>query len=314
MTETHPGEIVGTSEHAEAQRAFVEEASQSVAPVMLVGEPGTGKQLLARLTHEASPRSQEPFLMIDCSLYYERELKRELFGYSRGGSGMKVKKGLLEFASKGTCYLARVEELTPDLQSELLQFLVDGGFERLGDGKQIRSSARLMVSSDKNLKGFVDAGLFDQELFGRLSTLGLSILPLRQRSEDIPTLVQYIVRRQGADSERAGCVQFSREAMQALESYPWQGNVDELLQEVERLTDSGLNTVRAENLSMEIANFWLGQKGDPDVRRVLEELDGYIREFKILSRLESGFGEPAPSLEELLAEDWMPHRDLLEEF
>ncbi|MBI4603670.1 MAG: sigma-54-dependent Fis family transcriptional regulator [Planctomycetes bacterium] len=285
MLETLQGEILGVSEGAVCLRRFVEAAAQSCEPATLSGEPGTGKELAARLIHEGSARGKAPFLMVDCSLYYERELKRELFGYLSSGASAKSRKGLFEFASRGTCYMSRIEELSPGIQASILELLRTGRFARLGDGKAIASGVRLIASSDKNLAGFVEAGLFDATLYAEITKLSVAVAPLRQRREDIPALVEYM-----ADAAAARATDrrpaFTPEALEALKAYPWPGNLDELSKEVLRLTKSGLGTVRPESLSTEIANLWHGQGGDSEVRKVLEQLDGYIREFRVLNRLD----------------------------
>jgi DNA-binding NtrC family response regulator len=233
--------------------------------------------------------------MIDCSLYYERELKRELFGYACLGPGEKYRKGLLEFASRGTCYMSRIEELSPGIQASFLDFLSSGCFARLGDGKEISSGVRLIVSSEKNLTGFVQAGLFDAGLYAALAKLTICLTPLRERKDDIPQMVQALINAFCAEHQVKTRAALSPETLEALQAYPWPANFVELEKEIARLMESGLESIRPENLAMEIASYWLGQRGDPEVRKVLEELDGYIREFRILSRLEAGLGEAFPT-------------------
>lgn len=288
MLETFAGEVIGVSSEAERLRAFVERAAQARAPVLLAGEPGTGKQTLARLIHDKSSRRSAPFLMVDCSLYYERELKRELFGYATAGAGKKAKKGLLEFAGSGTCYLSRIEELSPVLQESLLELLRSGRFTRLGDGKTVSATVRLIASSEKNLGGFVDAGLFHAELHRELGAQHLHVPALRERRQDIQIFLHSAIA--SLQPARPPLV-IAPEALQALEAYPWPNNFDDLFKEAERLLRSGTNPVRPENLAMEISSYWLGQHGDPAVRKVLEELDGYLREFLVMSRLDLEYTE-----------------------
>jgi len=290
-------QVLGVSREAEAVRELVGRATSGDDPVTVLGEPGTGKQLIAQLIHERSPRAKSPFLMIDCSLYYERELKRELFGYGGEGAGQRsARKGILEFASRGTCYLAHVEELSPSIQATILEFLQRGRFCRLGDNHEVVSGARLIVSSGKNLEGFVRAGLFHAKLFEELTRAYVRLVPLRERKEDIPCIVDAL-RASFSDKKEAGdVVAFSAEVMEALKSYPWPLNFDELKKEVGWLLERGGKTVSPEHLSMEISSYWLGQLGDPETRRVLEELDGYIREFRVMSRLNHELGDLAGAL------------------
>ena len=288
--------VLGVSTQATAVRKLVAKAAKSSDPLVLLGEPGTGKQFLAQLIHEASSRTDEPFLMIDCSLYYERELLRELFGFS--GSGKKpARKGLLEFAHKGTCYLSRVEELAIGVQLELRRFLETGQFARLGDGRTVASGVRLIVSTERNLDGFVEAGLFDKELFAALSGMRHRLAPLRERREDVSWFVEQMRLDFLSQNPETAAVCFASETLDALGSYPWPLNLDELKSEVQRLLEKGGGEIRPERLSMEIANYWFGQSGDPDLRAVLEELDGHIREFRVMSRLNTEFGGIAEFLE-----------------
>ncbi|HZN59590.1 MAG TPA: sigma 54-interacting transcriptional regulator [Planctomycetota bacterium] len=291
MLETLPEELLGTSTEASRLRRFIEDASAEPGPVIFTGEPGTGKHVIARMLHEHSPRQEAPYLMVDCSLFYERELKRELFGYVAPGGKGKSRKGLFEFASDGTCYLARIEELSSGIQEVLLEFLRTGRFARLGDGKPISSSVRILASSSKNLAGFVNAGLFDDDLYRRLSAWSLRLAPLRERREDIPAIVDALTHAHTRDRPAVHSPIWSADALQALKAYPWPGNMDELSREVRRLVESGVPSVLPEHLAVEVASSWLGQRGDPEIRRVLDELDGYIREFRILSRLDLSYGD-----------------------
>ncbi len=284
-------EIVGVSRAATALRAFVESAASNEKPVLLIGERGAGKQLVARAIHSASARCEQPLLMIDCSLYYERELKRELFGFGGDGAAGKERCGVLKHAVSGTCYLSHIEEMTPVIQEAILEFLQTGKFRRLGDGKEIASNVRLIASSDRNIEGFVRSGLFRGGLYTALGEQEHHISPLRDRREDIPLLIDSVLESFLTTGRAKKKSEFLPETLDALQSYPWPSNLEELHAEILRLVDAGINTVQTEHLSMEIANFWLGLRGDPDTRRVLEELDGYIREFRILSRIGCEFGD-----------------------
>ncbi len=313
-SELVPAEILGVSAAATRIREFVEKTARNDAPVLLAGEPGTGKQLAAQAMHEKSSHRKGAILMIDCALYYERELQRELFGYGGAGSASKTRKGILEFADRGTCYLSHIEEVSPAIQERLFEFLRTGRFRRLGDGREIQSEARLIVSSDKNLEGFVYAGLFDRSLFERLSEHSQFFSPLRERSEDIPLLAEAMMTSRVGERCGAAPASFSSESLEALKCYPWPMNFDELVKEMSRLIDIGVHEIRTDHLTMDIANYWLGQRGDSETRKVLEELDGYIREFRILSRIGCEFGDPTvegPAWGDLSLD---PERDLLAEF
>jgi len=291
-------EIVGTSCQSDVFRRFIGAAAQTSKPVVLLGEPGVGKAFGARSIHAHSGRRNEPFLVVDCSLYFDRELKREVFGYRGSGPSAKERRGLLEYATRGTCYLSRIEELSPGLQECLLEFLQRRRFRRLGDGREIPSDTRLIVSSDKNLRGFVEGGLFSAELYDELCGHAIEVPPLRARSGDIALILDELVEGRCREAGRVETrPHFSADAVSALSCYPWPGNVDELSREVDRAFESGAHEVTADQLSLEIRSYWIGRQGDPAVRRVLEELDGYIREFRVLSRLDAEFGDVLMNLD-----------------
>ncbi len=314
LSEMVPAEILGVSAAAADIREFVNQAAKNAAAVLLGGEPGTGKQLAARAVHERSARRRGPILIIDCALYYERELNRELFGYGGPGAACNERRGILEFSNNGTCYLSHVEEMTPAIQERLLSFLRTGRFRRLGDGKEIQSDARLIVSSDKNLAGFVQAGLFNRDFFAAVSEQFLFFPPLRERSEDIPIMAEAFVTASAGEFPSEVPAVFSPESLEALQCYPWPMNLDEFMKEISRLIESGVREINTDYLAMEISSYWLGQRGDPETRRVLEELDGYIREFRILSRIGCEFGDPTVEGSPWGDGSSSPERDLLEEY
>ena len=284
-------DILGTSLHTCAIRNFALEVARTADPVLLFGETGVGKELLARKIHFESDRREHPFLMIDCSLYYERELMREVYGHSGIGATAKSRKGILEFASRGTCYFSHIEELSPNLQESLLQFLRYRKFRRLGDGRETTSQVRLVVSTDKNLEGFVEGGLFDRGLYCELSKNAQTIAPLRERTEDIVAMALLLAEAICVEKRLGQVQKFSEECLEALKCFPWPHNFDDLSKELQRILESGVDKISPENLSFEISSYWLGQRGDPQIRKVIDELDGLIREFKVLSRLDAEFGD-----------------------
>ena len=283
--------ILGAGRPNSAVGQFLEEAAASHSPVVLLGEPGVGKEICARAIHDRSARSEYPFLIVDCSLYYERELRRELFGYQGVGGTGKTRQGLLEFAAQGTCYLSRIEELSQNLQERLLDFFRTGRFSRLGDGAEVRSDTRVIVSSDKNLEGFVEGGLFSRSLFDALAKLSFRVAPLRERRMDIGSLVEIVSDAYLRESPRDHLPAFTDAALDALACFPWPGNLVEFQKEICGVLEKNPPQVTPEQLSLEICSYWVGRQGDPEVRKVLEELDGLIREFRVLSRLDSEFGD-----------------------
>jgi transcriptional regulator of aroF, aroG, tyrA and aromatic amino acid transport len=291
MAELWQEEVGGTSAHSTMARRFVEDMAKGSEPFLLCGEQGIGKEFLARKTHLESSRRRQPFVAIDCSMYYERELKREIFGYRGIGKAAKSRRGLFTFAAQGTCYLSRVEEIGVSLQSCLLEFLETGRFRRLGDGREVSSNVRLIVSTEKNLAGFVEGGLFLPELYLRLSRNVFVLPPLRERSEDVEAVAQQLSESPQQKDGGSVAPRFSHEAIEALKCYPWPRNYDDLYRELRRVLEGGHKAVGVEHLSLEISSYWLGRRGDPEVTKVLDELEAFMQEFAVLSSLDVEFGD-----------------------
>jgi DNA-binding NtrC family response regulator len=291
MLQSDSAELVGQSTTFESIKDFLSRASRKPSPVLILGEIGTGKELLARAIHSASNRRSHPFVVVDCSLYYERELERELFGVVGSGERNSTRKGLLEFAARGSCYLSSVEELSPTIQERLSNYLETGYLQRVGSDKPAASRVRMFFSSSKSLGGFAEGGLFSRGLYEYIARQHIEIPPLRVHPEDIRPYVTSLSSQFAQENGANSSVMFSSDFWEAIETYPWPGNYDELKNEVVRVLRSGPENVSAKLLSSEIAQYWIGRQGAPEVRRVVEEIERYIEEFKIMIRLDAEYGE-----------------------
>jgi DNA-binding NtrC family response regulator len=204
-------------------------------PVLLLGESGTGKDLLARYLHEASGRRLGPFVALHCPSVPAELLESELFGHEQGAftDAKRTRLGKLEMAEGGSLYFDQVQDLSLPLQAKLLRVVEEKRFERLGGSRTIEVDVRFLFSSNRDLRAAVRQGLFREDLFHRLSVVELELPPLRERREDVLPLVQYFLRRErerGASRVRG----LENEAEALLQGYSWPGNVRELRSAVER--------------------------------------------------------------------------------
>jgi len=197
--------------------------------VMLEGESGTGKSLLAEVIHKFSKRADKPFVVVNCSAYPETLLSSELFGHEKGAftGAIRRKAGRFELADGGTIFLDEIAEISPLTQLALLRVIQDRQFERVGGEKTITANVRIVTATNKSLREQVEKGLFREDLYYRLNVVRLEVPALRRRPEDIPFLANYFLRSHG---EKLGkpLYGFSREALARLLAYAWPGNVREL--------------------------------------------------------------------------------------
>ena len=245
--------------------------------VLLEGESGTGKGLVARAIHQLSPRRERPFVAPNCAAIPEALLESELFGHAKGAytGASAEQRGLLQAADRGTLFLDEVESLFLPHQGKLLQFLDDGSFRRLGEATPHRADVRVIAASNRDLQALVAAQRFREDLFHRLNVFRVELPPLRERDGDVRTLAAHFLGQlaRSSDGKRK---RFSREALAALETYPWPGNVRELRNEVERalLLTRG-PTIAVDDLSPEIGAAHrvaqLGGSSFKERRRVLVE-------------------------------------------
>jgi DNA-binding NtrC family response regulator len=217
----------------------VKELVAKVAPsghtVLIQGESGVGKELVARSIHQLSPRRDRPYVVVDCGMLNENLLQNELFGHQKGAftGATALKHGLFEVADTGTLFLDEIGEVSPVLQAKLLRVLETGSFRRLGSTVDLKVDVRLVAATNRDLRGLIAAGLFREDLFYRLNVITVAIPPLRERAEDIPALARHFLaaygrKRQGAARD------FAPAALAALAAYGWPGNVRELENVIER--------------------------------------------------------------------------------
>ncbi|MGE3960019.1 MAG: sigma-54-dependent transcriptional regulator [Vicinamibacterales bacterium] len=210
-------------------------ASSPASTVLLNGESGTGKDLAAKVIHYNSDRAQKPFMNITCSALPESLLESELFGHEKGAftGADRQKRGLLETADGGTVFLDEIGEMVPGLQAKLLRFLEEKTFKRVGGSVDIHVDVRVIAATNRKLDEEVRAGRFREDLFYRLNVLPIMLPPLRDRSDDIPLLVEFYIDSYNTEfKKRVRGV--APEAMKRLQAYGWPGNIRELRNTVER--------------------------------------------------------------------------------
>ena len=259
-------------------------ASHESATVLLLGESGCGKDLLARAIHYESPRAHKPFMNITCTALTESLLESELFGYEKGAftGAAQRKQGLFEAADGGTVFLDEIGELTPGLQAKLLRVIEEKSFHRVGGTSDVTVNVRIIAATNKDLQSEMNAGRFRRDLFFRLATMPILLPPLRQRTPDILLLARHFLADMSREAHR-NLDGFTSAAERALIGYAWPGNVRELRNVIERavlLSDGPL----VDELGLALGRFTLNQPqtsssytfvlppGGCDLARVEEEL------------------------------------------
>jgi transcriptional regulator with GAF, ATPase, and Fis domain len=230
------GEAIGTSLAMRSIFGLLERIAPSDACVLLEGETGTGKDVLARAIHDRSTRKDHEFLVVDCGAISYNLIESELFGHERGAytGAIASRQGAFELAGKGTVFLDEVGELPLDVQPKLLRVLESGEFRRVGGNKTMRTEARIVAATKRNLREEVERGKFREDLYFRLSVVPITVAPLRQRREDIPALVERFLEQARRRVPDAANVTLSRETLAALSAHDWPGNVRELRNVLDR--------------------------------------------------------------------------------
>ncbi len=249
-------EIVGQSPALRGVLESVQRASPTNATVLLLGESGVGKELVARTIHRNSPRAGQRFVQVNCAAIPEELIESELFGHEKGSfTGATEKQvGKFEQADRGTIFLDEVGDMSQKTQAKVLRVLQEQEVERLGSARTIKVDVRVIAATNKKLEEAIERGEFREDLYFRLNVIPIVVPPLRDRREDIPRLVQHFAKRT-AEEHNLKPKRFEPTAMDALSRYRWRGNIRELRNTVERLMImTPGDSVRVEDLPADIRN------------------------------------------------------------
>lgn len=274
--------FVGESSEIKEIKSLIYKAAQHDSTVLISGESGVGKEVVARLIHNLSRRKKEPFITINCAAIPETLLESELFGYKKGAftGAYETKKGLLSAAQNGTLFLDEIADMPFALQSKLLRVIETHSFIPLGSVREEKVNVRIISATNKDLKKFVQEGKFREDLYYRLNVFPIYIPPLRERKDDIETLVEHFLKLYS--KKMAKELRITREALNVLKNYRWPGNVRELENLLERLailSEDGLihENIIPEEIKMESESEDLKRMEYEFLKKVIKECEGDIK-------------------------------------
>lgn len=248
--------IIGRSPRMQALYQMIETVAQVQSTVLVTGDSGTGKELVARAIHDLGPRAEKPFVSVNCGAFTETLLESELFGYVKGSfTGANTnRKGLFEAANTGTIFLDEIGEMSSAMQVKLLRVLQERKLRPVGATEETTVDTRVIAATNRDLASMVSEGMFREDLFYRISVIPIELPPLRDRAEDIPELAQHFAARFCAEAGRS--LSISAGAMRLLEDYFWPGNVRELEHTIERAVAlETTDSIQPERLPEKITNY-----------------------------------------------------------
>ena len=247
--------LVGESEVMRKVYGLVQRVANTEVNVLVLGENGTGKELVANAIHEAGPRREQPFVPVNCGAIPETLLESELFGHERGAftDAHRAREGKFELADRGTLFLDEIGDVPLHLQVKLLRFLQDHVVERVGGRESVRVDARVVAATNRDLKTMIAAGRFREDLFYRLGVIIIQVPPLRERGDDLRLLAEYFLEFYSRQHKRR-LKGFTQAALRALLAHPWPGNVRELENRMQRAVILAQDSyLRPEDLELESA-------------------------------------------------------------
>ena len=228
--------IIGSSETIGHVRRLIDKVAPSDARVLITGENGTGKELVARWLHEKSARAGAPFVEVNCAAIPSELIESELFGHEKGAftSAIRQRKGKFEQANGGTLFMDEIGDMSLSAQAKVLRALQENKISRVGSDKDLTVDVRVIAATNKDIRSEIARGNFREDLYHRLSVIVIRVPPLRERREDIPELIQYFTEQIGHEHDITP-KPVDKDAVQALSAMPWSGNIRELRNVVERL-------------------------------------------------------------------------------
>jgi transcriptional regulator with GAF, ATPase, and Fis domain len=278
-------QIVGNSKAMRGVFNQIMKVADTDSTVLILGETGTGKELISKSIHEHSHRTGKPFVAINCAAIPSGLLESELFGHEKGAftSAESRKLGKFEIANGGTIFMDEIGDMPLDTQAKVLRVIQESQFERVGGVRSIKVNVRFIAATNKDLSKMVDKGVFRQDLFFRLNVFNIHLPPLRERKEDIPALVEEFLVRHGSKSE------ISSEALQMLAAYSWPGNVRELQNAVESASVLGKEFIKPQHLPTTLTRNWReGNEAGDDLSGTFASLEQKGTLDEKLRELEKG--------------------------
>jgi two-component system nitrogen regulation response regulator NtrX len=280
-------EMIGSGEGMGKVKELIDQSAGSEARILILGENGTGKELVARQIHRGSPRAKAPFVEVNCASIPETLIESELFGHEKGAftDAHARRKGKFELADGGTLFLDEIADMSLSTQAKVLRVLQEMKFERIGGEKSVSVDVRVIAATNKNIQEEIRTGRFREDLYFRINVIPIFVPPLRERTEDLQALIDYFTAKfkRSAESEAK---RFSEDAMQLLQTYFWPGNVRELKNFIERI-----NIMTEENvISSDSVRRYLTSRTDWEREEVLkgfesmklnEAKDEFEREFLV---------------------------------
>ncbi len=265
--------MIGSSPALQRVHDLIERVAPTRATVLITGETGTGKELVARAIHDLSDRSRRPFVAVNCGALPETLLESELFGHVKGAftGAERPRAGLFEVADRGTLFLDEIGEMSLPMQTKLLRVLEDGILRPVGSERTRKVDVRVIAATHRDLEAMVRARTFREDLFYRLNIITIRIPALRERAADVPLIVHHFLRKHGTAQVRV-----TRAAMDRLTAHPWPGNVRQLENEIRRAIVLSDGTIDVEHLSPDIA-----RPGAPEPRDLGLNVRGRIDALEI---------------------------------
>ncbi|MFW6337629.1 MAG: sigma-54-dependent transcriptional regulator [Alkalispirochaetaceae bacterium] len=288
---TEEDHLIGQSKAINEVRKIISQAAGSDARIMITGENGTGKELVAREIHRRSERAQKPFVEVNCAAIPDNLIESELFGHEKGSftGAVQQRRGKFELADGGTLFLDEVADMSLSAQAKMLRVIQEMTFQRIGGEKTIEVDVRVIVATNKDIQEEIHRGRFREDLFFRLNVIPVTVPPLRERQEDVPLLLAHFLKEfSGEGTPR----RFSEEALEYLQRHPWPGNVRELKNFVERISIMSSGEV----ISLKEVQEYLdeGPKGGEDPLEsylgmgLTEARDAFERDYLVQKLRENG--------------------------